>query len=630
MVAALALAAASRASTEAVRDAFEPGRQMLYHLTYSDEGVDRITAALGSGATSDQRFTTDLDAVLTVTTLERDARGATLIWNLVQPHIVFHSGDALEGVYNSALSADAVRPFVTRVDLDGRVVRFACDAAVSDLGAGLMRRIVATMQIVAPQRASYFDTQWTRDEPAVDGLRRSSYALDPWISPLFGEREVRFRRASALSAPAVTGGEEGIVVRGEAIDDGHWRLDGVLGDLNAFETRTVTLDTRVVARSQALLRVQALGAAALAADRLSAARDYAGQRLAAAATGLHVVPVAAEVERSAFTSMLGNDTAATLAIRLAAQDGKPASPAQTTLAAEYGALVALHPAEIPALERALANAPGAGARFAILLQGFERAGTPQAQAALARVAVRREAEPAAATPLAIGLGLQRRPTLAAESALYELALRGDAEVRDAAELGLGSVARAEAHVAPDRAKKITALLLEHLAAATTAAGRRTELLALGNAADPSTIDAIAAYAGDRERYVRAAAATALRHFDDARSDAVLASLLGDADANVRVEAAAAFQSRPIGNASFERLSSLALNDPDATVRGAAVQSLWSARLARPEVRTIVAHVASGDANGRVRATAQRAIDADVAETDPEIAAPQTQLGSALP
>ena len=617
----------SRASAGAVRPSFQTNRQLIYKLSYRDEGADRVGAVFGAGNAGSQRFTTSVDAILTATTVESDARGATIVWKLVEPRVALRSGDPLEGVYDSMLRSDALRPFVTRVDERGRVLQFARDEQMGQLGAGLMRRIVATLQIVTPESGARGSEDWASDEPSVDGTRRSTYRLDPWVTPLFGDRAVRFHRTSAITQqPSEDDGAAHVV--STSLDDGRWRLDGILASLSAFELRSVRVNRRIVARSQALMRVDLVATPDLAPDRVDAARTYADKRLAHGATPLRVVHDSVAETRRARASVLATDTPATLERKLAKEEGRAVNPGQTQLAAQFGALFALQPASIAREHARFESAAPASAAFAVILQGLESAGTPQAQAELAAVAVRREAEAPIATPIAIGLGLQRRPTLQAESALFELALHGDAEVRDAAVLGLGSAASAEQRAGAARGARIAAWLVARLRAARTAPDRRTDLLALGNAGDPGTVEEVAGFAADSNSSVRAAVATALRHFEDARSDAILTVLLGDTDVNVRVAAAAAFETRAPGDAAFARLTSAATGDAASIVRASAAQALWEQRDARPNVRQVIDAVAAHDADSQVRATARQMLANDFANSEPGVTAPEAQLDPA--
>ncbi len=626
VVAAVAMALATHASTASLAPEYRPGRQTLYRLAYRDEGVSDPTAALDRRTSAERRTRTNLDAILTLTTVEADDTGADLLANLVEARVEYHSGEAFDALHAGLLEDDARRPFALRLDRLGRIVRFAPDPATSEGGAAFERGLASTLEVVLPNRGSLFAATWQSDEPTRDGERRSTYALAPWLESPFGARTFSFHRTSALVTAGSHSDDGGSIVRGTSLDEGSLDADGSLARLHAFEVRTVFVGSHIVARSQALVNVESIGSADVAAERLAAAADYGRARLAApTATGLLVRIDRDEVRRRAFVASLRGGNAQSLEAALASLE-RSADPArQTALTTQFGALFALEPATIGPVAPRLGGLRAGSVRFEVYVQALAEAGTAAAQTALADLALARRNEPAAASEIAIGLGLQPRPTAQTEAALRDLADRAAPETRDTAELALGSVARNEADAAPARARAAVRRAARRLAHAPSDDARRIELLALGNAVSPSALDAIAPFANDRNATLRAAAVTALRRLSDSRSDALLTDRLTDPDAGVRAAAAAAFDSRAPGDAAFAALRARATSDADANVRISALEALWATRTARPEARSDVSSVAANDADRRVREAASRVLSEDPPDDATLVRAPQAEL-----
>jgi hypothetical protein len=272
----------------------------------------------------------------------------------------------------------------------------------------------------------------------------------------------------------------------------------------------------------------------------------------------------------------------------------------------FVAFTALVRQDPDALAAAEANLRKGGPLTITLLAALRDAGSPEAQALLAEMSGR-------GSPLAPeqrfeatrALSLVATPTAATVEALR--GLRADPEVAAQATYGLGSALHRLEVQDPALASEVRGDLLDQLGAARTAGARSLVLTALGNAGDPATLSAIAAFQQSDDAAVRAAVAQALRRIEGPQADAMIASLCQDSAASVRLSAVSAADQRPASAALTAAVSALALGEPEFKVRAKAVNLLAQQLAGAPGVADTLSVVASRDPSADLRNVASGAL-----------------------
>jgi HEAT repeat protein len=605
LVVAGAIVLATLSSSSRFHPRWTPGHQSLYRFEYRGEAVYQLEALFSGGGArkAPQRVYTAVTGTLVQTPVESDDRGATIIWNVVDPQVRYISGSPLDRLYEAQLRADLRLPFVARVGASGQIESVAGSPDASQLGVQFMRTAIGRIEVVAADSPSLISRVWTAQEPDADGSRSSTYTLDRWVSGSFGGATVGFSRASTLTVTYPSGSLfHRPDILGAGADRGVWRLDGSLDTLISTDARNTYYGETLIARSQSAEAVQLTASATLAAEKLTAAQQYAQRRLESDhATGLHVEPSNADVARTAFTNVLGSDDEQSLGQQLVDLTRRRAHAQAPALAQKFAALFYFHPKAVADYAPVLLRARSDSVAFDVLTSGFQQAGTPTALAALAKVAEARAREPHAGESLAISLGFVQNPTPSIDQTLRFIVNNGDADAASAAELALGSVAGAIASTDGNRALGIVEEIEGRLAGAQNDDAKQTELLALGNARAAASIGAILALRTDPSGDVRAAVATALRGIETPAADDALRELLEDPDPQVRLASATAFEKRSLSSLSYDALASALRRDSNADVRARAVEALWDAHALFPQALDVI-RLARRDPDQQVRAS----------------------------
>ncbi len=307
-------------------------------------------------------------------------------------------------------------------------------------------------------------------------------------------------------------------------------------------------------------------------------------------------------------NLVGNATFGSLVATL---DGPADARERNRTTAKLGALFATKPEAISAARAALLSKATKEKTGAVIASALGTAGTPEAQRALADALDGKDVAAGTRSSAAISLGLVAHPTAEAKTALTNASSSTDATVAETSALALGNLARNGAADGTDTSDVVTALIAK-LEAAQTTSEKVLALDALGNTGDPRALAPITARIADGVVFVRAAAVGALRF---QKGDVVVASLLlasGDPETIVRRAALSAVAQQDVV-AHLPTLKHVLGNDPEATLRVAAVRILARAVNAVPEVETILASVAKDDADASVRDAATQALSKPVAQ-----------------
>lgn len=242
-----------------------------------------------------------------------------------------------------------------------------------------------------------------------------------------------------------------------------------------------------------------------------------------------------------------------------------------------------------------------------LLEILRDAGTPDAQAALLRLAARPALAVHDRNAALQSLGLVRRATRDTVVALERLI---DSDLLGIqARFSLGSaVARLRASE-PALATSAVDVLLAHLARA----GRDDEVAsyvrALGNAGDPRTADELGRRARSPAAEIRGAALWSLRSIEDARAEDVLLGAATTGDDPDRAAAVRTLAFRPLTARAEAALAARLRGDPSPRVREDALRTTQPLLRRSQALRDAVAWCQSHDAVPKLRDTATRALAA---------------------
>jgi hypothetical protein len=555
------------ARVQNVAPTWPSGYAYTYALDTRAEGVDTPAALFGAvaGARTVQRYKLEVVARMRATVLASGTDGATVAFAFDTRRVHLESPDAQAAAYDAALERDLGMTYVERTDAAGRVIAFASDPHASPIGAGYVRALAGTLSVSKSPDERGFSRTWVASEPVADGVRSSSYELAPWLDTPLSVPTARFVRTARIASPPQTDAHAvAPVVFARSFDQGLLRTDGVLAHMLATESRGVRIGDRRIASSLSTVDATLI-AIAPAAGRADRAQLEAR---VAAAGGLYLAPSSQALQAKAYRDAARKTTFAALLASLQAKPAGTGDVAQRTTA--FAAQFFVRADAVAKAAPFLARARVGTRTFETLKLGLQNAGTPAAQALLARTMLARAADPAS-DALAEALARVAEPDANAIAALRILGT-SDAHAETAA-LSLGTAASTLALTNPPLARAIVAQLRGELKRARSMRSRRVLLLALGNAGVATAYADIAAAAHDADSDIRAAATLALRAMPAPDADAELIRLLHDPQEIVRLDAAKALGARTLDRRDRDALSEAARSDPDRNVRAAAASKL---------------------------------------------------------
>jgi hypothetical protein len=344
------------------------------------------------------------------------------------------------------------------------------------------------------------------------------------------------------------------------------------------------------------------------AEQLSMSASSAGptvgaEAFARAKAGLEPHPMAqlgldpvAEAARRDRALLAGATKEVLLAELRAAPAGGAGQRPDSTLVARWEALFRLEPdaaAQVPTL---VSSEPAERAK--VLIDALSGAGTPEAQRALAALALAPTARPALRLEAIQYLGLQSAPVKEAVAALRTLLDHGgtgaDAELAHRALFAFGATAHNLRATAPARAREVAAELEARLGRATTLDAKQDLIVAMGNAGDSGSLPALRAFVTEKASPLRTTAIEALRFIPDPAVDSLLGELLGRGhDTSTRFTALAAIRFRDVGPFAVQ-LADVVRHDPIEHVRRAAIDLLGGHLAHLPTLRPLLEEVAQKD------------------------------------
>jgi HEAT repeat protein len=259
-----------------------------------------------------------------------------------------------------------------------------------------------------------------------------------------------------------------------------------------------------------------------------------------------------------------------------------------------GALLRLDANSIDEAARAIAAKDPAAM---MLISALGEAGTPRAQAALARMLDGSVLDDHQREQAAVALGLTDAPTDGTFDALAR-ASRREGDAGNTALLALGNAALRAADDNPAEAARRVDELLAQLARTTSDEERALVLRALGNTGDVRILAAVASALASGSVPVRIAATEALRLVPG--SEALIASALRDRVADVRAAAVFACAERDLA-ALAAPLATVVQREPEVQIRRAVIELAGD----HAALRSLLVHAAARDSDRELRELAAR-------------------------
>ncbi|HZI16061.1 MAG TPA: HEAT repeat domain-containing protein, partial [Myxococcus sp.] len=458
-------------------------------------------------------------------------------------------------------------PLYVAQDVRGRVLSVHFDAGQDATARRLVRTLLAVTQFVAEEGG-----RWSTEETDASGDFESEYHAGGSANTYVKTKRRYLRGAPGATVPPRTRGhldftlfEDGHVreVTGsEVVESGHLREETRVA-MTCVGVDTHELPLKRFQEARAGLRAEALSATEPAGPHLDA-KDARLEALAAQLT----------------------------------KRQPPEARAQTH--ARLAALFRTKPAEAEQAARWVRQGTAGAALTGALLEALGRAGTPEAQRALASVLEASRVRLETRAQAAKAAGGVERPTAELAEALTRL-VDAEERVRDTATLSLGAIARTLALREPEQGSRLVDELLEHCGAKKVA----TEvcLRALARSGSPRGLAYAKAALSHRSPEVRGAATEALRAIPGAEPDALLDRvLLGDEDPRVRAQAAVAISQRVAGP-HMQAAAKVLRDEPSEGVRLEVVRMLGGLRPVDPAAEALLRDAAENDPAASVRRVA---------------------------
>ena len=547
----------------------------------------------------------DLDGQWRTSVTEADDQLATVAYQLVDLR-----ASAAEGTDASARAVDAGaelarelgQPFFVRHRASGAVFEVWLPRGMKPAMANILLTLVGEAQLVRPAQPQ---PAWIVEERDVNGAYLAAYQE---IAPgKYHKQKARYLDVAdqaAPSGPPAPGAPPEKTTPEIRIDRSDIDLvtdvHGRLLELRADDTTTILLSGLAFNVS---VHVTLDQAQQLSRSPSSAGADLGPEAFARAKAGLEPHPMAqlgldpaAESARRDRVLLAG----ATKDVLLGELRAAPAAAAgqrpDSTLVARWEALFRLEPEAAAQAPTLVLNEPAERAK--VLIDALSGAGTPEAQRALATLALAPTARPSLRLEAIQYLALQSAPVKEAVAALRTLLDQPNTgrepELARRALFAFGATAHNLRPTAPARAREVAAELEARLGRAKSLDAKQDLIVAIGNAGDPGSLPTLRAFVAEKASPLRTTAIEALRFIPDPSVDALLGELLGRGhDTSTRFTALAAIRFRDVGPFALQ-LADVVRHDPIEHVRRAAIDLLGSHLAHLPTLRPLLEEVAQKD------------------------------------
>jgi hypothetical protein len=500
------------------------------------------------------------------------------------------------------------QPLLVEYTGKGQVARVHFDRNWDAASQGFARALLGYLQVTLTDRAD--QTIWRAREAEPNGRFVVAYSRQARTQGTLTLRKAKTAAVTIQTAPlahqlraARTITPAGALTL--VLDTDRGILQSIRGE-ERFDT---TLGAALVARSRNTVAIVLQKRLPVTTARHDALLQIARQQ-ARQAPGISLAQTpdaAPQQEAQIQRANLGDTTREQILAQLADLDHSPASDqAARQLLPRLKACIYLYPPFCRTLQAQLLSAQPDGIRMALIVEALRAAGHPAAQQTLLRVAQARRSEGRALGLLIPTLAQLASPIPQVDALLQEVAFgESDPFVASMACLSLGALAHTLAPSAPERARRLTLVLENRLQRCPSPRRKQTLLLALANAAQPSTLPVLLNEARDRFPEVRSGALLALGRLPGPQPERTIClALAADRDARVRLAAALAaggrLNSAPIRHGLLQALRT----DRDVQIRLKALSALWGGARSYPEVVTGVRTASAQDASEDVRKAAR--------------------------
>lgn|GEM_PF-4512684 len=342
-------------------------------------------------------------------------------------------------------------------------------------------------------------------------------------------------------------------------------------------------------------------------QRAQAVDQWRRDRAMVVAAGVSTEVDRAAAEEASF-SALDDGTPVTdlLAMLRGLAPGSEAERERSYLMRRLAARFALHPEEARTAGEAVADL--APHEAATVVGALSAVGNAETEQSLARITADETAPAGLIADAANALSFHDRPGDVAIEALAALADSDQRDRRGPGLLGLGSVSFRLGQSDDPRGERLVRDLIRRFAAATTEQDQVDLLAALGNTGSELILPTLEAVVAGNNPRLRHEAVVSLRLVTTPRADELLARFLA-ADVAVDLRRAALFAARfrPI-EPLLSALSALLQVEPDADVRGEALELVGERLGDLAEAADMIARVAERDPEERLRRRARELLE----------------------
>jgi len=540
----------------------EPGKQLRYRLSLSQDGMFETSKLLGAssqGAGFDQEVKSHLQGEWIETILSYDnGRSISYVsFEQMQSELIMNKASH-EMLNTNLLEGLAQGVYLERDrDLNIRAIKIPSLAqpAVKDIIYSLVR----DLQVVIPE--GVLATSWTSEENDIDGQFEGRYKLESGTKPSalrISKTKVKYLSLSFEIENSVDLASTRLDANTDLTIDYDSKQDQVLS-LTGHDERDYYTDNSLkigssrrqisftlMGQSQ-LGRIELEDLRALVESRFTSVQDYdtyAAENLKQQITSMHQ----RELGTDDLTNILD------LADRMKKLEGQALSDARLSLYLKLKALIYLYPENLDQLTQAMTTQGVDSLFFAVGASSMVAISSPESQKALVDLSRQFESNMQALQTLLPSLGFVKAPLPLIEEALREFENHKDPDIRSNAELAMGvHIGQLKLnHNDQDAVRRFKALEQEKLEKLKTAGHESDisqQLSVIGNFGSESSLQAVIHYLSSPSAKVRSNAVAALRFINNEEAlNYVTQVLIKDADAEVRFAAADAlgyFTARPV-------------------------------------------------------------------------------------
>jgi Lipoprotein amino terminal region len=601
---------------------FNVGQQLVYKLDYRNSASSDLRALFSdlkkSGDTNTNStapnsfvsaFENHVQADLVMTIVTQRPGGWLVSYQLRNPIVQINASGQEIKEQAQLVQQDLRQEILATIDPQGKILTLRFAPNTSKIAQSFARTVFAALQFVTPA-TSGSSGSWETQEEDPNGQYTAQYTAR---SGKFQKTKLRYRQPERNSpnnhsqiTPVIT--SDGQLTA--ELDRGSGRLTTLQGQ----ENQSFEVSKKLVGQAKTNLQLTYTSQSQLTETALRTLYDRSAQREAQSpavrlSQALSEPESNAKIQRQA----LGESTLETLLVELDAAE-KAADKTQnvTPLYLKFKALVYLQPQTSNALAQRLINSPTDSLSMQMLVGALSAIGHEPAQVALVQIMQDHAQDWQTALLIIPSLAAVPAPTPTTVTALNQFAFASpDQRVASTAQLALGAIARNLAEPAPDRANAIVDRFIQNLMTAKSNEAIKQNLLVLGNAGSPRSLDAITKFVTSPEAEIRSIAVVALRWIIDPPADRLLnQTIKQDSDDNVRAETAVALGFRTMTPENLAIQKQVLAADQSAKVRLALLKNLWQVREQFPEVTTIVQQLAQTDPDSDLRTTANSLLTED--------------------